>query len=354
MPNIETLINDIVNSKMKDLTRNEDIQELFYSFFTNINYSKIPKEALLECVILEPRIEKNLRNVLNNFTTILPFASFTIFHSEENCQYIKNIIGPVHNFNLKLLPKGFNKKMYSEYLTSADFWNQLHGDKILIFQVDTGIRRNNILTFWEYSYIGAPWDWLIYGSDKVKIGNGGLSLRDRKIMIDICNQFTLNENDPEDTFFGIHLIDFPNVILPTVHKAYEFSIEFKSKTISEIKYDSMGFHQIIDKWDREFLIDFFSHFEIPSKDPQELFTKVYFEHSHELPTPQENTKKMRENSFLFSWIQLGIGSYGLHIGKDTQIPYIDGEHGHLNIHWRNNVNKFVVVNKRIIQDISLQ
>ena len=41
MPNIETLINDIVNSRMKDLTRNEDIQELFYSFFTNINYSKI-------------------------------------------------------------------------------------------------------------------------------------------------------------------------------------------------------------------------------------------------------------------------------------------------------------------------
>jgi hypothetical protein len=305
---IEKIFENMVNERVKELTKNEDLQELFYSHFTSINFSVIPKQSILECVILEPRIDRNLRNVLNNFTTILPYASFTIFHSNENENYLKNIIGKHHNFNLRKLPIPFGKKIYSEFLASCEFWEQLHGEKILIFQTDTGIKTNDILSFWDFSYIGAPWgDWVIDNNPKLKIGNGGLSLRDRKAMIDICKQNKIGENIPEDVFFGKHLFENEIYSLPTVSIAYKFAIENNSRSYNNT-IDSMGFHQIIDKWDRDFLKGFFSKLQSFNENKITI-EKVLVNNVH--------------NTNLLSWLKIGLGPHGLYLKKNTIIPFLN-------------------------------
>ena len=307
---MEEMFRKMVSQKVKELTQNEDIQELFYSHFTDEYFSKIPKQSLLECVILEPRIDRNLGNVLRNFTSIIPYASFTVFHSNENKKYLENIIGKNHNFNLKSLPEHFDKNMYSKVLASEEFWNQLHGEKILIFQTDTGIRRNDILNFWNFSYIGSPWDWIVEGDSNLKIGNGGLSLRDRKTMIDICSKHKIENNFPEDVFFAKHLLygSNANVTLPTVQTAYKFAIEFRSRTMSNVDYDSMGFHQVLDKWDREFLKEYFSKFDMENE------AKITIENV--FVDGIQNVK-------LLNWLRIGLGRRGLRIKKNTVIPFLD-------------------------------
>lgn len=321
----EIMFKKLVDKKVKELTFNEDIEEFFFSFFSNKNYSKIPKKSILECVIIEPRIHKNLKNVLNNFTSLLPNASFTIYHSVLNLQYIQNIIGYSNNFNLVLLPDNFNRDTYSKLLTSVPFWKNLHGEKILIFQVDSGLRKNNILNFWNNLYIGAPWKKSINNN---YVGNGGFSLRDRKEMINICENHS-NNNLPEDVFFSKYLGKYT-----TVSDALAFSIEYP---INENKISSMGYHQIIDKWERGLLIQFFSDFEKESKNIFKL-KNVYLENN--------------SNKLVLNWLKLGIGLSQINVNKNIKIPYINNFTGYLKINYSINEQNF---SKRfLVQDCILQ
>lgn len=342
--NCEKLFKQLVNNRIYELTMNEDIQELFYSYFDNTYYNKIPKKSLLECVLLEPRIHKNIRNVLNNFTTIIPNASFTIFHSKNNEIYIKNIVGVKHNFTLKLLPDNFDINMYNKLLTSSQFWEQLHGEKILIFQVDTGIRRNDLLNFWTFSYIGAPWDWSISDIEEIYIGNGGLSLRDRKIMIKICNEFILQDNELEDQFFAKNILLLNDITYPTIEEGYLFSIEHKSEKILDANYNSMGFHQIIDKWERDFLITFFSQFQA-TKNELIIINNVWIEHNNGFST---------KNDKLCELLNLCSNNSGLIIYENTFIPYINKLiDGFLKIKWTSKNKIFlkrILINNNIIQE----
>lgn len=302
----------LVEKKAKELTMNEDIEELFFSFFSNKNYNKIPRKSILECVIIEPRIHKNLKNVLNNFTSLLPYASFTIYHSMLNLHYIKNIIGNSNNFNLVLLQEPFNKETYNKLLCNSEFWKSLHGEKILIFQVDSGIRSNNILNFWNHLYIGAPWKKQI---NNTFVGNGGFSLRDRNEMILICENYQ-NNNLPEDIFFSKYLGKYVSL-----DDALDFSIEFPINNT----FNSMGYHQIIDKWERVSLIKFFSEFE---RNTNNIFClkNVFLEN--------------KINKKVFNWIKLGIGLSQLNIKKNIEVPYLSNFTGHLKINYSINENSF--------------
>lgn len=303
----------LVEKKAKELTLNEDIEEFFFSFFSNKNFNKIPKKSILECVIIEPRIHKNLKNVLNNFTSLLPNASFTIFHSMLNLHYINNIIGKTNNFNLVLLPEHFNKDSYNKLLSNVNFWKNLHGEKILIFQVDCGLKMNNILNFWNTMYIGAPWKKPI---NNTIVGNGGFSLRDRNEMILICEN-NINNNLPEDVFFSKYLGS-----AVSLETALEFSIEYP---INKNKIYSMGYHQIIDKWERVTLIDFFSNFEKESKNVF-LLKNVFLEN--------------KVNKSILNWLKLGIGLSQINLKKGIKIPYINNFTGFLKINYSINEKNF--------------
>ena len=58
--------------------------------------------------------------------------------------------------------------------------------------------KNNIENFIEYDYIGAPWENSQHG---YYVGNGGFSLRNKNLMIQILEQYEL-ENLFEDIFFS--------------------------------------------------------------------------------------------------------------------------------------------------------
>jgi hypothetical protein len=95
----------------------------------------------------------------------------------------------------------------------------LNGEKILIYQSDSLIFNSNINDFLHYDYIGTPFINNSVILAKNPVGNGGLSLRSKKAMLDVLDNSKFDrkyskiaeryrlanklDNIPEDVFIEI-------------------------------------------------------------------------------------------------------------------------------------------------------
>jgi hypothetical protein len=108
-------------------------------------------------------------------------------------------------------------------LTSASFWREVQGEKILYFQIDSVICSNSsykLTDFLKYDFIGAPWQ-------SRGCCNGGFSLRSRTKMLQMFEsgraRFRLHETN-EDVWLMRNLPRFDGRIAPN-HIAKQFSVE---------------------------------------------------------------------------------------------------------------------------------
>ena len=154
------------------------------------------------CVIVEPRITKNLLTVIENVIFSIPQVKITIFHGNNNQDFIidnfKSNLNRLRLINLN--QDNISIQEYNNYLTSVNFWNKIEGENILIFQTDSIICNYNekfINICNNYGFVGAPikkWD--------IPWQNGGLSLRKKSLMIKAIEDKKDNESFwPEDRYF---------------------------------------------------------------------------------------------------------------------------------------------------------
>lgn len=179
-------------------TPHNEFRFLCYKFSFIIDHFIIPdiqKESLFEAVIVEFRNFPHLNFIIRN--TILKLGkkwAFTVICGKENKQMMISICEQISK-KIKIIVLPYNnltQGQYSELLTTANFWNLLKGDKILIYQEDTIIFGNNIIDFLDYDYIGAP--FLKNSNDTPnRVGNGGLSLRTRQKMLEVINRAKLSD-----------------------------------------------------------------------------------------------------------------------------------------------------------------
>ena len=197
----------------------------------------------LALVIIEPRKHEWLKGVLYNFAHIYggrDDTSLYIFHGNENKQFVLDIlkgwdmVSMIHMnvSNLSIFD-------YNKYITSVNFWNNIKAEYALIFQTDTLLRKEIEPVFFKYDYVGSPW-YKYYTQKSKLIGNGGLSLRNVKIMKYICSLskyldiITINDKvyysenlmdehpTNEDVYFSERLLDES---IPSVEDAMKFSVE---------------------------------------------------------------------------------------------------------------------------------
>lgn len=145
----------------------------------------------------------------------------------------------------------------SKFLTSPWIWEQLApADHVLLFQADSILCANSLRAvddFLQYDFIGAP-IWLIWGQGY----NGGLSLRNRNVMLSIVAQSSfakeLEQQDHiavEDQWYYKKMKELPakpdgspGANLPTVEVATEFVVE-------GMWHDSpLGYHQV-ERWQKD-------------------------------------------------------------------------------------------------------
>lgn len=213
-----------------------------FSDFKNVewecDFRTHPARAPLEGVLIETRPDPDLRYALRNFSCHLPWAALTVLGSKENFQMIHDVIGP--GTNVRVLELGlegpFTLEKFNSFLTRPEFWDQFHGPKVLFFMTDTGLRKNDVLRFLKYDWIGSPWHHFPVGDPRVFQGNGALSIRNPRLLKWCCQNFQRGHLS-EDVFFAACLaLACGAATLPTRTEATKFSME------GTVYPDTFGFH----------------------------------------------------------------------------------------------------------------
>ncbi len=138
---------------------------------------------------------------------------------------------------------------YCLLMTSTDFWKTFNKFyRVLTFQMDSGILRNGIESFYDWDYIGAPCNSYV---NEYAILNGGLSLRNPRTMEYICRFHNWNTDlnelidlgnastasfFAEDLFFSLRMIKYNIGKYASIEYARLFSVE------SKYNLGSLGYH----------------------------------------------------------------------------------------------------------------
>ena len=146
---------------------------------------KVKQNNRLEAVLIEFRVLPHLSFLLKNAIYKLGSDwSFTIICGNINYDLFMNIKKQIDR-DIKIIKKdinNLNREEYSIMLLDSNFYKMFSGEKILIYQEDSIILSKLPNHFLKYDYIGAPFT-------NKEVGNGGLSLRTKDIMIQICEKY---------------------------------------------------------------------------------------------------------------------------------------------------------------------
>ena len=165
---------------------------------------------------------------------------YSIVCGNDNYNMIKNF----NIENLNIIKKDFNDVTEDEInlmMGYSNFWEELDGEYILICKKNSIIFNNNVKFFLKYDYIGSAW----FECNKKNVmfqGAGGLSLRNRNKMIEICKKQSIieipnckkplkfmKENNlticPEDVFFCSSLLQDSEANLSVFIECNRFCIE---------------------------------------------------------------------------------------------------------------------------------
>ena len=223
---------------------NQNYEPYWSEYLAKFNYPNetfnISNNTDKYAIIIEPRITPLLPLVIKNFMYKLKDKNWglIIYHGINNETFIKEELKNMKNVNyINTGVINFTSLEYSKYMASKQFWEKLIEEfrckYVLTFQIDTLLFKNNLEDFFIYDYVGAP--WCVKWNGFLEVGNGGLSLRNTKKMLEIVNQYKYTGQN-EDIYFSTYCIKL-NYDIPSIEIAKKFSIE-------TIFYDDpIGLHQ---------------------------------------------------------------------------------------------------------------
>ena len=181
----------------------------------------LPIISDFEAVFIEykslPHVEFIIRNAIYRLGCKW---SFTVICGNLNHDFMSKMCATISS-SIRVVQTNYdtmNETQYNRLLSSASFWNLLHGRKILIYKKDSFIFKSNIDHFLQWDYISAPFPQNQRNTQE-NTGNGGFSLRTRQVMLEVISkrdiigvQFDNNvlkymerygvECPPEDMYFS--------------------------------------------------------------------------------------------------------------------------------------------------------
>jgi hypothetical protein len=224
------------------------IEDRFFEDFGKIcseHMKHLPKDTDLYVYTSEENKEKYTEQLKKY--KIKP-TYFDYNQDQEIPTTIKYIPGLSQLLEDKRMKSLFNMCMV---MTTPEFWKDyFEYERVLIFQRDTAILRGGIDGFFEYDYVGAP--CYNFVRDQT-IQNGGLSLRNPRVMEYICRlygwktdiqdmmvvgQYSSASFFAEDIFFCLRLIKHNAGKLAPLDVSQRFSVE------SRFELGTLGYHRI--------------------------------------------------------------------------------------------------------------
>ena len=169
-------------------------------------------------VLVERRGDIDINQVVkNHFRHLGPEWELTVFGT----QAVYDKLDFANKFYL--IPDHIIQSVadYNLFMTNIQFWQMIEYDKVLIIHPDSMLLRKGIDDFLKWDYVGAPW-----GHFKHVGGNGGLSIRTREKMIEVCMKvkYDAAKYGNEDLYFSKFTAKFGGNIAPMC-EAMKFSVE---------------------------------------------------------------------------------------------------------------------------------
>lgn len=211
-------------------------------------------------VIIENRLFNSLIPLILHFAAVLgPTWPIILYTSSEVMDSLQNstaLARMERQIQVRPLPAGTEFRTHgsvSKFLTDRWLWEDLApAERVLLFQADSMICSNaqqSMDDFLEYDFIGAP-----IRQEFGRGYNGGLSIRNRRKVLDIVTEFdweaekssptrdTPWQIDFEDQWMVMKMSESLDPRLPSQEIAQTFAVE-------TIYYDKpLGYHQVTRWW----------------------------------------------------------------------------------------------------------
>ena len=208
---------------------------------------KKPGDNRLGICLIEFRKFEWLRYVLYQIARVYggTDVSLYIVHGERNRDFMMTILKGWENVEYIEYPyDNIDRVKYAEICCDPGLYERFETEFVLKMEWDSFIRKPIPEEFFEYAYVGAPWDGFpngVEGGNRVVrignklVGNGGFSLRNVKRMIELCK----HNPKPIDLGEDIHISNcLSTEEIPDAKKAKEFSVE-------HVYYeDPVGLHHV--------------------------------------------------------------------------------------------------------------
>jgi len=181
-------------------------------------YSESGEKAV---VVVETRPNVWFPLVVKNIIDKLPGWKIYIVGSRCSIEYLNSVVK--QKLNYILLPReSLRVEDYNKTLFSTKFWELFSEEHILIAQSDCLILREPLEHHFSFPFIGAV---CLSTQEESFIMNGGLSLRKRSVMLQICrDMLNGSETGPEDVVFT-NIIRENKLGLPSMKDCNSFAIE---------------------------------------------------------------------------------------------------------------------------------
>ena len=195
--------------------------------------SSIPSKSNKTIFITERRKHQNLKFVLRNVHYYCPDYSINIHCSKENLEFVKEICQP-HTPHISVVfeDEGTPEEgllQYNEHLKQLSTWESIDAEHILTIETDTYLRKHIPDQALEYDYMASSYVWEEY------LQGGGLSLRKKSVMVDICQKIAHDSFEMQDIYASMGAI------------ICEYKTATKEETLFtesyEPKEDTVGVHQ---------------------------------------------------------------------------------------------------------------
>lgn len=182
---------------------------------------KIDDTNQLAVVIIATKPSFWLPLIIKNTLDKISKCNLYFFGSTQSIALVQNQLN-INTIRYKTIDDFNDIKSYNQYLLSNHFWNTFPEKYVLITQPDCIILRDIEESDFHFDYIGAS-----CGSfNENFIINGGLSLRNKEVMVKICDGLSSVEkkgNIAEDIVFTKKIK--ANFKAPTIDDCMNFSIE---------------------------------------------------------------------------------------------------------------------------------
>ncbi|HED16100.1 MAG TPA: tetratricopeptide repeat protein [Gammaproteobacteria bacterium] len=219
-------------------------------------------------VIVEDREHPWLEHALRNVTHFLPDNwKLLVVHGTANAGFVRDLLqqcglAGVTDLHVLAQTTNINRVSYSALLKSAAFWQRIPAERALIFQTDCMLLGRGLEAFYDWDYVGAPWNDF---HTPQGVGNGGLSLRNVTVMQAITENFTKQSppTEMEDVFFArmlhAHQSDLPCVSgLASRQVALDFALECRLQDQPD-PARPLGLHQAWRFFPEQMVSGWFSH-----------------------------------------------------------------------------------------------